>query len=79
MAILGLIQEYRVERFKPPYMSIAKPTYTMTNKDWTYNQLITVVVTTQHGGAVTFSMIGAESSTHGNSKLIVVFIIDVSC
>lgn len=65
----GLIQEYRVEVFIPPYLKTGKaqPTFTITNKDWKYNQQITVTVTLPGGGAARFSLMGAEASTHGNS------------
>jgi hypothetical protein len=65
----GLIQEYRVEVFVPPYLltGLPQPTFSMSSKDWAYNQAVTFTVTTHNGGAVRVSLIGAESSTHGNS------------
>ena len=65
----GLIQEYRIEAFVPPYLKTGKaaPSYTITNTDWSYGETITVTVTTPSGGPVRFSLMGAESSTHGNS------------
>jgi len=65
----GLIQETRVEVFVPPYLKTgqAQPTYTITNKDWSHGETITVTVALPGGGPVRFSLMGAESSTHGNS------------
>ena len=63
-------EEYRVEVFIPPYRmpgSPAPPKFTIANKNWSYGQSITIQVTT---GALTnprASLMGAESSTHGNS------------
>lgn len=62
-------QEYRVEVFVPPYLLTgqAQPTYTIANKDWAYNQAITITVTSSSGGALRASLLAVESSTHGNS------------
>ncbi|OBT50969.1 hypothetical protein VE04_08835 [Pseudogymnoascus sp. 24MN13] len=65
----GLQQEYRIEAFIPPYLKTGRPvpSYTITNKDWKYGATITVTVTLPSGGVPKFSLMGAESSTHGNS------------
>ena len=62
-------QEFRVESFSPPYLlsGLAKPAYTMTNKDWTYGQSIQFTVTSGSTANLRVSLMGVESSTHGNS------------
>ena len=63
-------EEYRVEVFVPPYRmpgTPAPPTYTIANKDWTYGQSITVTITSGALANPRASLMGAESSTHGNS------------
>ncbi|KFY34113.1 hypothetical protein V494_07045 [Pseudogymnoascus sp. VKM F-4513 (FW-928)] len=65
----GLEQELRIEAFIPPYLKTGKaqPSYTITDTDWKYGDTITVTITLPGGGAPRFSLMGAESSTHGNS------------
>lgn len=64
-------EEYRVEAFYPPYLlsGLTQPSFTITNKDWTYGASITIGVTLAQGpiSGVTVSLMGAETSTHGNS------------
>nr|XP_036580691.1 WSC domain-containing protein [Colletotrichum truncatum]KAF6788686.1 WSC domain-containing protein [Colletotrichum truncatum] len=62
-------QEYRTEVFYPPYLMGNKfrPTFTITNKDWAYGGSYTFNLGTQPKGAITASLLGAVSSTHGNS------------
>lgn len=64
-------EEYRVEVFVPPYLlsGLAQPTYTITNKDWTYGASITITVSLKQGTTATMkvSLLGAVASTHGNS------------
>ncbi|KAL5323613.1 hypothetical protein ACEPPN_008152 [Leptodophora sp. 'Broadleaf-Isolate-01'] len=64
----GLAQEYRVEVFVPPYLLTgrSRPTFTLTNRDWTYGQTVTLTITSSTG-TLEVSLLGAESSTHGNS------------
>ncbi|KAG0645262.1 WSC domain-containing [Hyphodiscus hymeniophilus] len=59
-------EEYRVEVFSPPYLlsGAARPTFTITNKDWTYASAITF---TSSVTGVKVSLLGSVSSTHGNS------------
>jgi hypothetical protein len=63
-------QEYRLETFTPPYLmnGIPQPIFTIVgnNTDWTYGQniQITVQATTSN---IKVSLMGAVSSTHGNS------------
>lgn len=63
------IQEHRVEKFLPPYLKTgrAQPGLAVTDRDWGYGDTITVTVTLRAAGTVKFSLMGAESSTHGNS------------
>jgi hypothetical protein len=62
-------EEYRVEVFSPPYLLSGKtrPTFAITNKDWNYGQAISFTYTAAGNGALTVSLLGAVSSTHGNS------------
>ena len=63
-------EEYRVEVFVPPYRmpgTPAPPTFTVANKDWSYGQSITVQITSGALANPRASLMGAESSTHGNS------------
>jgi hypothetical protein len=64
-------QEYRVETFLPPYLlnGLPRPSFTIQNKDWAYGQTgiqITLGGTAKNG-ALTASLLGSVSSTHGNS------------
>jgi len=61
--------EYRVEVFLPPYLlsGLARPTYSITNKDWSYGQTITITVTRGAIDNIKVSLLAAVSSTHGNS------------
>ncbi|KAF4637471.1 hypothetical protein G7Y89_g616 [Cudoniella acicularis] len=60
-------EEYRVEVFTPPYLlsGFPCPTFSIDNKDWTYNSSITF--TTSAAGTIRVSLLGSVSSTHGNS------------
>lgn len=62
-------QEYRVEVFEPPYAlsGLPKPTFTIANKDWAYGSQITITVTSGSTAGMRASLMGAVSSTHGNS------------
>ncbi|MCJ1398945.1 hypothetical protein MMC11_002146 [Xylographa trunciseda] len=64
-------EEYRVEVFIPPYRmtGLTPPTYTITNENWSYGQNIQIQVTLHQGTTSTMkvSLMGAVSSTHGNS------------
>jgi hypothetical protein len=62
-------EEIRVEVFTPPYLLSAKPrpTFTITNKDWAYRASITVTLGVNAAGTMQASLLGAVSSTHGNS------------
>ncbi|KAI4237775.1 MAG: hypothetical protein LQ349_001583 [Xanthoria aureola] len=62
-------QEYRVEVFVPPYLLAGRPrpSFTIANKNWDYGASIPITVQVNGGGATRVSMLGAESSTHGNT------------
>lgn len=62
-------EEYRVEVFSPPYLlsGLARPTFTITNKDWKYGTAVTFTVTSGSTANLKVSLLGSVSSTHGNS------------
>ena len=64
-------EEYRVEVFTPPYLlnGLTRPSFTIANTDWEYNEAITVTVNIPSGNmaGVKFSMLGSVVSTHGNA------------
>jgi hypothetical protein len=67
-------QEYRVEIFIPPYLmgtrNATRPTFTIpsNNTDWSYGQAVTLnVQTSSTTSGVQVSLLGAVTSTHGNS------------
>ncbi|KAG5992621.1 hypothetical protein E4U43_003719, partial [Claviceps pusilla] len=75
-------EEYRVETFTPPYLKRGKPrpTFTITNKDWSYGQQVTFNLgSAARNGAITASLLGSVSSTHGNSMGARTLIPAVSC
>lgn len=59
-------QEYRVEVFIPPYLmdNPIQPTINISNTDWSYGQSVTI---TSSQPLTRVSLLGAGSSTHGNS------------
>lgn len=62
-------QEYRIESFLPPYMTsgAARPSFTIANKNWSYGQGVPITITAGNAANIRVSLLGAESSTHGNS------------
>lgn len=65
-------QEYRNEVFMPPYLlnGNPRPAYTLasSNLDWTYGETVPLTITAPGGGGTyRISLMGAVSSTHGNS------------
>jgi hypothetical protein len=58
-------EEYRVEVFSPPYLlsGAARPTFTVSSKDWKYGQAITFSSSVT---GVKVSLLGSVVSTHGN-------------
>ena len=64
-------QEYRVEVFLPPYLTSGapRPSFTLVNRDWAYGAQIALTVSMPSSGTgpSRIALMGAESSTHGNS------------
>lgn len=63
-------QEYRVETFTPPYLlrGDPRPTFTIQSKDWRFGEEVRLKLgAAARNGKVTASLLGAVSSTHGNS------------
>ncbi|TDL23452.1 hypothetical protein BD410DRAFT_838937 [Rickenella mellea] len=63
-------QEYRIEVYVPPYLTtgLTQPTFAISNTDWAYNGQYTITITSNpNGGQIRVSLLGAVSSTHGNS------------
>ena len=64
------VQEYRTEVFIPPYLiGKTQPTYSIAagEKDWAYGSSHSLTVTSGGTAGLKISLMGAESSTHGNS------------
>lgn len=76
------VQEYRNEVFIPPYLlnGIPQPTFTIVNDnmDWDYSETITLQVSTTTSD-IKVSLMGAVSSTHGNSMGQRTIFPEVSC
>jgi hypothetical protein len=55
--------------FVPPYILSGdpRPAFSISNKDWTYGQTISITITAGYSTKLRVSMTGAESSTHGSS------------
>lgn len=62
-------QEIRVEVFTPPYLYSDKPrpSFTIGNKDWDYGDMVPIELGAVPTGTIQVSLLGAVSSTHGNS------------
>ncbi|KAH9996954.1 WSC domain-containing protein [Xylariaceae sp. FL0662B] len=62
-------QEIRVEVFTPPYLYSAKarPSFTVADKDWGYGDSVAFTLGAAPAGTIQVSLLGAVSSTHGNS------------
>ncbi|OQU99179.1 WSC domain-containing protein [Cladophialophora immunda] len=64
------VQEYRNEVFIPPYLlnGVPQPKFTIVSNatDWTYSQEVTLEITAASAD-IKVSLLGAVSSTHGNS------------
>jgi len=75
-------QEYRVEVFVPPYLmnNPTRPTFKIGNTDWAYGQSVSFTLGAGvSAGNVRVSLIGGDSSTHGNSMGQRTFFPAVSC
>jgi hypothetical protein len=62
-------EEYRVEVFSPPYLlsGAARPTFTITNKDWKYAAAVTFTLNSGSNANLKVSLLGSVVSTHGNA------------
>ncbi|KAI1766176.1 hypothetical protein GGR53DRAFT_464578 [Hypoxylon sp. FL1150] len=74
-------QEIRVEVFTPPYLYSDKPrpSFTVENKDWDYGESVTFQLGAAPAGTIQVSLLGAVSSTHGNSMGARTLFPEVSC
>lgn len=75
-------QEYRVEHFLPPYLLDGRqqPTLQVAEKDWEWEQDYSFTITRPNGnGDIKVSLLGSESSTHGNSMGARVLFPNFSC
>ncbi|KAI8965802.1 putative glyoxal oxidase [Daldinia sp. FL1419] len=74
-------QEIRVEVFTPPYLYSNKPrpSFSITNKDWGYGDSIEFSLDKEAKGEIQVSLLGAVSSTHGNSMGARTLFPEVSC
>ncbi|EAQ93303.1 hypothetical protein CHGG_01538 [Chaetomium globosum CBS 148.51] len=76
-------EEYRVEVFMPPYLLSGKPrpTFTIANKDWAWGQtgIPFTLGAAARNGAITATLLGSVSSTHGNSMGARTLMPRVSC
>jgi hypothetical protein len=77
----GFPQEYRYEVFLPPYLlsGAPQPAFTITQKDWVWEANYAFTLTASSGGAIKVSLLGSESSTHGNSMGARILFPQVSC
>lgn len=64
-------QEYRIEVYIPPYLNQGRtqPTFTLAQNDWAYGGNYQITVNLFQGSTSTMrvSLLGATSSTHGNT------------
>lgn len=62
-------QEYRHEKFLPPYLlsGARKPAFALGNKNWQYGQKYAIKVKSPSMANLRISLVGATSSTHGNT------------
>lgn len=74
-------EEYRVEVFIPPYLmgNATQPAYTINNNETSYDYGDTITITMLSGSAAKISLMGAVSSTHGNSMGQRTFFPEFSC
>lgn len=75
-------QEYRIETFTPPYLLSGKPrpSFKVKNTDWKYGEKISFTLGSKPvNGDITVSLLGAVSSTHGNSMGARTLFPEMSC
>jgi hypothetical protein len=63
------IQEYRLEKFSPPYLTSGarRPAFGVGNNQWAYGGNYAIKVKSTSMANIRVSLIGATSSTHGNT------------
>lgn len=75
-------EEYRVEVFSPPYLlgGAPRPSFTLASRDWAYGAAVPFALGgAPANGAVSVTLLGAVSSTHGNSMGARVLVPAVAC
>jgi hypothetical protein len=74
-------QEMRVEVFTPPYLFSDKrrPSFTITDKDWEHGHVASFTLGAAPIGKIQVSLLGAVSSTHGNSMGARTLFPDITC
>jgi len=62
-------EELRIEVYIPPYLSqgLTQPIVTVLDNDWAYGGQYQITVQSFQGQALRVSLVGAVSSTHGNT------------
>lgn len=70
-----------MEVFLPPYLlsGLPRPSFTIADKDWAYNGQYDITITSGSTTNLRVSLMGAESSTHGNTYGQRTYFPDVSC
>jgi hypothetical protein len=79
--IIDFPEEFRVEVFTPPYLlsGLPRPTFTLTNTDWSYGESVSFTLTSGSTANLKVSLLGAVASTHGNSMGQRTIFPEVSC
>ncbi|KAL2756276.1 hypothetical protein ACRALDRAFT_1063738 [Sodiomyces alcalophilus JCM 7366] len=75
-------QEYRVEVFHPPYLTggLPRPSFTVDSTDWEYGETVEFTLGGPPvNGEIAVSLLGAVSSTHGNSMGARTIFPEVAC
>ena len=74
-------EELRIEVYIPPYLSqgLTQPIVTVLDNDWAYGGQYQITVQSFQGQALRVSLVGAVSSTHGNTMGGRVIFPDFSC
>jgi len=74
-------EEYRVEVFVPPYLmnSPTRPTFKLGTTDWAYGQSVSFTLGAGASSNIRVSLMGGDSSTHGNSMGQRTFFPAVTC
>ncbi|KAL5118335.1 hypothetical protein ACEQ8H_003684 [Pleosporales sp. CAS-2024a] len=74
-------QEHRVEVFMPPYLlsGAPQPTFNLPQNDWAWEQDYSFTMTSSTSRNLKVSLLGSESSTHGNSMGARILFPNFSC